>query len=59
MSLRRVQCFLAGHRWLSVPYDSADASAGSFPRCQRCATENHRQSSGVNGVVAWGWRPYT
>lgn len=59
MSLSRLRCSLVGHRWLRVPYDSADASEGSFLRCRRCATEDDRQASGVNGAVAWGWRPYT
>jgi hypothetical protein len=59
MSLSRLRCFLIGHRWLRVPYDGADASDGFFLRCRRCATENHRESSGVHPAIAWGWRPYT
>jgi len=58
MSLSRLRCLLVGHRWLRVPYDDADTSDGFLLRCRRCATENHRESSGVNGVIAWGWRPY-
>ena len=58
MTFSRLRCFVVGHRWLRVPYD-ADTSDHVFLRCRRCATENHRESSGVNGVVAWGWRPYT
>ena len=59
MSLNRLRCLLVGHRWQRVPYDGADTSDGFMLRCRRCATENLRESSGVNGAVAWGWRPYT
>jgi hypothetical protein len=59
MSLSRLRCLLVGHRWQRVPYDGADTSEGFLLRCRRCATENHSESSGVSGAVAWGWRPYT
>ena len=58
MSVSRVRCRLLGHRWVRVQDDEVDTSDRSFLRCRRCATENH-EPTGVNGVVAWGWRPYT
>jgi hypothetical protein len=56
MSLSRLRCFLVGHRWLRVPYDVADTSDGFFLRCRRCATESYKESSGVSGAMAWGFR---
>jgi hypothetical protein len=58
-SLKEVRCLFIGHRWTSMPYDEADTSQGSFLRCRRCARESSKESSGVNGAIAWGWRPYT
>ena len=59
MSVSRLRCILVGHRWLRVSSDEADMPEGSFLRCRRCAAEDHTEPGGVNGVIAWGWRPYT
>jgi hypothetical protein len=56
MSLSRLRCFLMGHRWLKVMNDEADTSGGFFLRCQRCAAEKPKESSGVMGAVGWGMR---
>lgn len=59
MSLSHLRCAVTGHRWMKTSYDGSDTSDGFFLRCRRCATENHREPSSVNGAIAWGWRPYT
>jgi hypothetical protein len=58
MNVGRAPCFLVGHRWQKIRYEGADTPDGFFLRCRRCAKENHTEPSGVNGAVAWGFRPF-
>ena len=58
MSVSRLGCFVVGHRWVRVRYDGADMPDGFFLRRRRCATETHKDSSGMNGALAWGFRPF-
>lgn len=54
--MKRVICFLTGHRWAKRQYQNDEPDAGHYLHCLRCSKDNHGtgRTHGHMGSTALG-----